>query len=177
MKPLYVPIFRRVGVVLCLRALILCVALAWMSMAFAGKNALYKCVDAAGVTSIQSTACPPGSTQAWRRDTTPEPPPTPEQAAQAEAKLLRDQQTVREQLEIVDRKLKPTAVESVASAPPVTEASTREPAEVDACEAAQAFVGAVREKEWLGLSEEQTRRLYNWVAERCTGSKLSLIHI
>ena len=35
---------------------------------------LFKCVDAVGVTSIQSEPCAKGSTQVWRRDATPEPP-------------------------------------------------------------------------------------------------------
>ena len=31
----------------------------------------------------------------------------------------------------------------------------------------QEFAGSVRDKTWLGLSEEQVRRLYSWVAEQC----------
>jgi hypothetical protein len=156
-------------------SLLVCAALVWAPAAFAGKNMLYKCVDPAGVISIQSTSCAAGWTQAWKRDATPEPAPTPEQAAQAEAKLLRDQQTVREQLEIVDRKFKPAAPEPVAPAPtpePSADGAAAKPAiEVDACEAAQNFAGSIRDKQWLGLTEEQTRRLYTWVSEQCTGPK------
>ena len=155
-------------------SLALCTALLWAPVALAGKNMLYKCVDAAGVISIQSVACPAGSTEAWKRDATPEPALTPEQKAQVEAKNLRDQQTVREQLEIVDRKLRPLAPtpEPVAEpaegvAPPAAGEPAREVGESDACTAAQTFAGSVRDKDWLGLSEDQVRRLYSWVAEQC----------
>src|SRR5918993_5024942 len=56
---------------------------------------LYKCVSAAGVTSIQSSPCPAGATTAWKRPAPAEAPPTPAASAQAEAKRLNDQQTVR----------------------------------------------------------------------------------
>lgn len=156
-------------------ALALCAALLWAPVAFAGKNLLYKCVDAAGVVSIQSVACPAGWTEAWKRDATPEPALTPEQQAQVEARKLRDEQNVREQLEIVDRKMRPVAPEPVAEtaapapgdAPPAAGEPARDAGESDACAAAQAFAGSVRDKSWLGLSEEQVRRLYSWVAEQC----------
>lgn len=159
-------------------ALALCAALLWAPVAFAaGKNQLYKCVDAAGVVSIQSVACPAGSTQAWKRDATPEPAMTPEQRAQLEAKNLRDEQNVREQLEIVDRKMRPVAPAPVAEAaaapgdaPPTSGEPAKEVVEPDACAAAQTFAGSVRDKQWLGLSEEQVRRLYSWVAEQCKGT-------
>lgn len=41
--------------------------------------ALYKCVDARGHASFQSMPCPAGAEQAWVRDATPEPEPTPAQ--------------------------------------------------------------------------------------------------
>jgi hypothetical protein len=144
------------------RALIACALLALAPAAFAGKSgALYKCVTAAGVISIQSDACPAGTTQAWRRDATPEPAPTPEQAAQVEAKRQRDQELVRDLSEQLDKKLKPSAPEPppAAAAPP--------PVPADPCHAAQAFADSVREKEWLGLSDDQVQRLYAWVAEQC----------
>jgi Spy/CpxP family protein refolding chaperone len=154
-----------------------CAALLFAPVAFAGKNLLYKCVDATGVISIQSVACPAGWTEAWKRDATPEPALTPEQRAQMEARKLRDEQNVREQLEIVDRKMRPVApaTEPVADpaapaegdAPAVAGEPAKEAGEPDACAAAQAFAGSVRDKTWLGLSEEQVRRLYSWVAEQC----------
>ena len=159
-------------------ALALCTALLWTPVAFAAsKNLLYKCVDAAGVVSIQSVACPAGSTQAWKRDATPEPAMTPEQRAQLEAKNLRDEQNVREQLEIVDRKMRPVAPEPVAEtpapapgdAPPAAGGTAKDAAAPDACTEAQTFAGSVRDKQWLGLTEEQVQRLYSWVAEQCKG--------
>lgn len=129
----------------------------------ADKSELFKCVDGAGVVSIQSEPCAKGSTQVWRRDATPEPPPSPEQAAQAEARIRRDQQAVRELSEIVERKLKPTpeaAPEDRRAEPPPSAAPT-------ACEAAQDFAASVQGKPWMELSESQTRRLYGWVSEQC----------
>ena len=181
MNPTAAPVFVAPGfpVTGCLRALLLCAALLSMPTAFAAdKNMLYKCVDATGVVSIQSEPCPKGSTQAWKRDATPEPPLTAEQAAQIEAKTRRDQQTVREQLEIVDRKLQPPAPAAVPepAAKAADEAASvpgepaREAVGVDPCEAAQEFAGSVRDKAWLALTEEQTRHLYSWVAEQCKSS-------
>lgn len=154
-------------------ALFAAAALVSPSALSAEKNLLYKCVDAAGVTSIQSVACPSGSTQVWARDATPEPELTPEQAALAEAKLRRDQQTVREQVEIVDRKMQ--ALAAAKNPPEAAAPAAPEPAELvaptgeenDACTSAQIFAASFRDKQWLGLTDEQVRRLYVWVAEQC----------
>lgn len=164
MRQSIVPAAGRNG---CSFMLACCLALSTTPAAAAGKNLLYKCVSAAGVTSIQSVACPAGSKEEWRRDATPEPPPTPEQLAQAEAKLRRDQQTVRELSEIVDKKLQAPAPEPEPTSPAAAAAAAAEQASVDACQSAQDFAGALREKAWLGLTDEQTRRLYTWVAEQC----------
>lgn len=134
-------------------------------------HVLYKCVDKAGVTSIQSSACPAGSTTSWRRDATPEAPPTPQQVAQADAKRLRDQQAVRDLSAQVERRLreekepKPVAPKDEDLPPPPPEATPNP--DLQACQDAQAFANQVREKDWLGLSEEQVRRLYGWVALQC----------
>ena len=130
---------------------------------------LFKCVNPAGVISIQSEACAKGSTEAWRRSAIPEPAPTAAQAEQAEAKRLRDQQTVRELSEIVERKLQPQPAPGARRTKPADEAAEAEveaPA-VDACDAAQVFAASLRDKPWLALTDEQTRRLYGWVAEQC----------
>ncbi len=173
------PVVRFAGAARPALALAMCAALLWTPAAVAAsKNLLYKCVDAAGVVSIQSVACPAGSTQVWKRDATPEPALTPEQKAQLEAKNLRDEQNVREQLEIVDRKTRPVAppvAEATAPAPapapgdaaPAAGEPPKEAAESDACVAAQTFAGSIRDKAWLGLTEDQVRRLYSWVAEQC----------
>jgi hypothetical protein len=148
-------------------------AAAWLLLAApaaaADKAELFKCVDAAGVTSIQSAPCAKGSTQVWRRDAAPEAPPTPEQAAQAQARRERDERTVRELSQEVERKLKP--------APPPREERAPEPAAVradeapadapDRCAQAQEFAAQLRDKEWLALSDDQVRRLYGWVATQC----------
>ena len=134
-----------------------------VSVSAADKSALFKCVDPTGVTSIQSEPCPKGSTQAWRRDATPERPPTPDQAAQAEAKRLRDQQTVRELSEIVERRSRPQPAEPMEEARP--KAADAKP--LTACESAMEFSASVRDKQWLALTDEQMQRIYRWVAEQC----------
>lgn len=137
------------------------------------QHALYKCVDKTGVVSIQSSACPAGATTSWRRDATPDAKPTPAQAAQAEAKRLRDQQSVRELSAQVEHRLQEEReAKSVAPkdedlpVPPPVAAATPDP-DLLACQDAQGFANQVREKDWLGLSEEQIRRLYAWVAQQC----------
>ena len=136
--------------------------------AAADKAELFKCADAAGGISIQSSPCAKGSTQVWRRDAAAEPAPTPEQAAQAQARLERDQQAVRELSQEVERKLKPEPPKKPAPAAAAPE--ERAPAAADApdrCAQAQEFAAQVREKTWLGLGEDQVRRLYAWVASQC----------
>lgn len=129
----------------------------------AEKSELFKCVDATGVTSIQSEPCAKGSTQMWRRDATPEPPPTADQAALAEAKRLRDMQTVRELSEIVERRSRPQPAQPVEEEKPkVAEAKP-----LTACESAMEFSSSVRDKQWLALTDDQMQRIYRWVAEQC----------
>lgn len=150
-------------------ALVLVLALASgaASAVQAQDNLLYKCVDANGKVSIQSNACPAGSTTAWRRAAPSEPQRTASQQAQAEAKMLRDQQTVRELSEVVDKKLKESTV-PVKPTPAVVEVSSApSPIAIDPCQVAQAFANSVREKSWIGLTDDQNRRIYGWVAEQC----------
>lgn len=144
---------------------VLLAAASGQSAAAEKSSVLYKCVTPAGVISIQSEACPKGSTEAWRRDATPDPAMTPEQLAQADAKRQRDQQTVRELSEIVERKLQPQPAPGARRKPADEEA---EPAAIaDPCDQAQVFAASLRDKPWLALTEDQTRRLYGWVAEQC----------
>ena len=137
------------------------------------QHSLYKCIDKAGVVSIQSSACPAGATTSWRRDATPEALPTPQQSAQAEAKRLRDQQSVRELSAQVERRLKEEQDATLvapadASPPPATPPAIPTPnPDLQACQDAQEFANQVRGRDWLGLSEEQVRRLYAWVAQQC----------
>lgn len=143
--------------------------LASAQAAAADKAELFKCVDAAGVTSIQSAPCAKGSTQVWRREAAPEPPPTPEQAAQAEARRERDQRTVRELSAEVERKLKPAPPrdEPKSEPAPAPDQDAAPPDAPDRCAQAQEFAAQLREKQWLGLSDDQVRRLYGWVATQC----------
>ena len=130
---------------------------------------LFKCVDAAGVTSIQSEPCAKGSTQVWRRDATPEPEPTPEQAAQAQARRERDQRAVRELSADLQRTLKPRptpAPATTAATAGATDAATPASA-ADRCVVAQEFAAQLRDKTWLALSDDQVQRLYAWVAREC----------
>ena len=134
----------------------------------ADKAELFKCVDAAGVTSIQSAPCAKGSTQVWRRDAAAEAPPTPEQAAQAQARRERDERTVRELSQEVERKLKPAPPAEPRAAEPATPKPDAAPADApDRCAQAQEFAAQLREKQWLALSDDQVRRLYGWVATQC----------
>lgn len=159
------------------RALLLLAGTALLPSAFANvaKNELFKCVNAAGVVSIQSVPCPAGSVQAWRRDATPEAPQTPQQLAQAEAKQARDQQAVRELSEQLAKKQAaampvvpaPTPMPTSMPTPAAALPTAGETADVLTCQTAQAFAGSVREKQWLGLTDEQMRRLFGWVAEQC----------
>ena len=59
--------------------------------------AIYKCVDAKGHSSFQSRPCPADSRQAWVRDATPDPEPTPAQRRQqALARQAAERQAARE---------------------------------------------------------------------------------
>lgn len=134
---------------------------------------LYKCVNDKGVVSIQSSRCPAGSTEAWRRPAPTEPVPTAAEAAAAVAKIQRDQETVRELSAEVEKKLKAestviTAAPAAARTPSSSlDPPTPEALAIEACQSAQAFASAVREKTWLGMTEDQTRRLYAWLADQC----------
>ena len=130
-------------------------------------NVLYKCVDGNGKVSIQSDACPAGSTTAWRRAAPTEPQATPSQQAEAQAKIIRDQQTVRELSEVVDKKLKESTAQVRPSPATVEVSAAPSPIAIDPCQVAQAFANSVREKSWIGLTDDQNRRIYGWVAEQC----------
>lgn len=140
------------------------------------RHLLYKCVDAMAVTSIQSTPCPANATTVWKRDAPPDAAPTPEASALAEARRQRDRQAVKELSQQVER------IQQAAASPPppatdAADAATTVPVEspppqapnpdLQACQEAQDFANAARAKDWLGLSEEQVRRLYGWVAAQC----------
>ena len=127
-------------------------------------------------------------TQEWARDAQTEPKPTEADLAAARAREARNQQEVVKQAAELETRLAP----KVAPAPPATPpphshlAGATNPPEgsqlaplplqeppqpqaviVNNCQAAQAFVTSVREKTWIGLTDDQMRRIYGWVADQC----------
>jgi hypothetical protein len=135
---------------------------------------LYKCVNAKGGSAIQSKPCPAGSSEAWKRAAEAEPKPTAQDVAAAQARDARNQQQVRELSAEVARKMAaqdtPTVVGPTPASPSPSPVSERPPAPAvnyDNCQAAQAFATAVQEKTWIGLTDDQTRRIYGWVADQC----------
>ena len=138
---------------------------------------LYKCVNAKGVSAIQSKPCPAGSTEAWKRAAETEPKATAQDIAAAQAREARNQQQVKELSAEVQRKLaEQQPVPTVVGATPATTTTTTTsptptpelPAVVyDNCQAAKAFATSVQEKSWIGLTDDQTRRIYGWVADQC----------
>ena len=135
---------------------------------------LYKCVNDKGVAAIQSKPCPAGTTQEWKRASDSEPKPNPQDVAAANAREARNQQQVRELSAEVNRKLAaqepPTVIVAPTPAPAPTPVAERPAATVetyDSCRAAQAFATAVQEKTWIGLTDDQTRRIFGWVTEQC----------
>ena len=170
----------------------LALCLAGCALALPGRAAaeetkvLHKCVDAKGVTSIQAAACPKGSTEVWTRDAQTEPKQTAAEAAAAREREARNRQQVVAESAELQRRLAP----QVAPAPPQTppegshlagatnppEGSHRAPVAVEApsvpqqatsCQAAQAFSTSIREKSWIGLNDDQMRRILAWVGEQC----------
>jgi hypothetical protein len=149
---------------------------------------LYKCVDAKGVSSIQAKPCPKGSTQAWKRDAQTEPKPSEADIAAAKAREARNQQEVIRQSAELESRLAPKVATPTPAMPPagshlagatnpregsqlapvpVEEPPQPQAITVNNCQAAQAFATAVREKTWIGLTDDQMRRIYGWVADQC----------
>ena len=137
----------------------------------AAADTLYKCIDAAGIVSIQMEKCGKGQTQVWARDTAPEPPPTPEQVAAAQARAeAQARQRAEEEARWLEQEEARRKAEAEAAAKP--EPKTDEPvatptAAPDRCDAAKSFAAQVRDKPWLGIDAAQMQRLYGWVAQEC----------
>ena len=137
----------------------------------AAADTLYKCVDAAGLATIQMDPCGKGLKQVWARDTAPEPPPTPEQIAAAQA---RAEEQARQRAEEQARWLEQEeARRKEAEAAEAAKLEARDkPADApatppDPCDAAKDFAAQVRAKPWLGLDDAQMQRVYGWVAQEC----------
>jgi len=136
-------------------------------------DTLYKCVDAAAIPSIQSEPCGKGQTQVWARETAPEPPPTPEQLAAAQARAeaqerARVEEQARQQAEDEARRVAAEAQKAQGDAPPVSPAAAPPS---DSCDQAKDFVAQVRAKPWLQMDEAQMQRLYGWVTQECAVAK------
>jgi hypothetical protein len=138
---------------------------------------LYKCVNAKGVSAIQSKPCPAGSTEAWKRAAESEPKPTAQEVAAARAREAHNEQQVKELTVEVQRKLDaqqppPTVVGATTATTATTDIAPAPAAELpavvyDNCQAAKAFATSVQEKTWIGLTDDQTRRVFGWVADQC----------
>jgi hypothetical protein len=140
----------------------------------AAAETLYKCVDAAGLTTIQMAPCAKGSKQVWARDSAPEPPPTPEQAAAAQARAEAQARARAEEQERLRAQAEAQRLAAdAAKAAPVADAGAGAtgvpptPPPPDPCDEAKAFAAQVRGKPWLGLDPGQMQRLYGWVAQQC----------
>ena len=162
--------------------------------AAADTKVLHKCVDAKGITSIQAAPCAKGSKEVWARATEPAVKPTEADVAAARARETQSRAEVTRQADELQRRLAPTTTPTpppgshLAGTPtegthlantnnpregsqlaPVTPEEPPQPnaSAINNCQAAQAFSTAVREKSWIGLTEDQTRRIFGWVAEQC----------
>ena len=149
---------------------------------------LHKCVDGKGVTSIQAKPCAKGSKEVWARAAQTEPKPTAADLAATRERQARAQEEVRVQSEVLQRQLQapvapappasPTPGSHLAGATNPVEGSQLAPKQVeeppmpqavaiDGCGSAQAFAAAVREKTWMGLTDDQLQRVYGWVSDQC----------
>jgi hypothetical protein len=151
-------------------------ALASPGAAAEESTTLYKCVDAKGVVSIQAKACPAGSKQSWQRPAQTEPKQTEQDLAAAREREKLNQQRVSELSAELNKKMAEQAAAEqlrlqAASQPPVA-APAPGPggtpfAASGPCQQAQSFMAAVREKTWIGMTDEQMKRIYSWVADQC----------
>ncbi len=138
------------------------------TIAFAGDGTLYKCVDAKGAVSILSEHCPAGSTQAWKRGAAPDPALTPEQAAAAQARRLKDAEDARALSEMAGTTRKaPAPTPPVPVAAPVVSAPAADPPPKSDCRKAHELADAIGGMDWLALREEQLQRLGDWVVRQC----------
>lgn len=156
---------------------------------------LYKCLDAAGQTTIQNDPCPKGQTRVWARDTTPEPPPSPEQVAleqarreqaaleaaeraaaeEAAAKQAAEADAIKREFDARERAQARAAAKregvtdsDAADAPPRdAEEGNDVASKEERCNAAKAFAQSLRDKPWIDLDDAQWRRVYGWVFQQC----------
>jgi hypothetical protein len=94
--------------------------------------------------------------------------------AAAQAREARNREQVRELSAEVAKKVAeqatPTVIGPTPATPSPTPVAERPPVPAvayDNCQAAQAFASSVQEKTWIGLTDDQTRRIFGWVADQC----------
>ena len=133
----------------------------------AAADTLYKCIDAQGFTTIQQEPCAKGATQVWKRDTAPEPPPTPEQlaAAQAREEARAQERARRAEAERLAYEAEAARAKQAAAPPP---AEAPPPPPVDKCDDAKALAARLRGLPWLELNDGQKQRMFGWVAQQCS---------
>lgn len=139
------------------------------AIALAGDGTLYKCIDAKGAVSILSEHCPAGTTQVWKRGAAPDPAPSPEQEAAAQARRLKDAEDARALSEMAGttRKAPVPAPAPAPVAAPVASAPAAGPPPKSDCRKAHELADAIGGLEWLALREDQLRRLGDWVVRQC----------
>lgn len=130
-------------------------------------ESLYKCTGEKGAVSIQSEPCPKGMTQVWKRETAPDPEPTPEQqaaqAAAAEAEAARAAESARlANLERLAERLEREEQARRAAAAPAERPATK-----SECTLAHEFQDAASDKPWLELTQSQRERIRSWVIRTC----------
>ncbi|WP_295362948.1 hypothetical protein [Arenimonas sp.] len=131
-------------------------------------ESLYKCEGPGGAVSIQSSPCPAGSTQVWKRDATPEPGPSVEELAaraalaEAEARRAAEEARAAEQARLAE-------VERREQLARQREAESRgeRPPTKSACTQAHDFSDAALAKDFLRLTETQKADLRAWVVAQC----------
>lgn len=191
----------------------------WLLMAPAAyAGMLYKCSSVKGEMTIQSDPCPTGSTEIWKRDSTPAAQPTLQQVvadsvhakpATAAAPATAPANAVPAATGVATAPTPtptptpiaatvvpapmpaPVAVAPAPAGPPPPppaavfpppanqpstiplqwhdepETPAGQPPVNTACESAKLFAHSVEEKIWLGLTQDQTQRLYGWVLDQC----------
>jgi len=158
---------------------------------------LYKCSTPKGAITIQSDPCPAGSTEIWKRDSAPAPQPTLQQVVGDTAGTRAPKGAVAPTtinsppapmpprppgpMHPIAATPPPPAPPPAAFVPPPSTPSTiplqwhdepetpagQAPPPNNACDSAKAFASSVQDKIWLGLTQEQTQRLYGWVMDQC----------
>ena len=136
------------------------------SIAHAANGVLYRCAGANAAVSIQSEPCPQGTTQVWKHDTIPDPALTSEQLAAAEARRQKDTEAART-LSLMAGTTRETPPVPVAPPPPVIATPVIAEPPKGPCRTAHELADSIRDKPWLEMTDNQLRRLDDWIAQQC----------